>query len=65
VRQREARAVEEVMSHASVVLTTNAGAADRHMRNAGDFDVVVIDEAAQARHPSLWAGVPVRHSNER
>ena len=54
VRQREARAVEEVMSHASVVLATNAGAADRHMRNAGDFDVVVIDEAAQALEVSCW-----------
>ncbi|KAK3255793.1 hypothetical protein CYMTET_35045 [Cymbomonas tetramitiformis] len=55
LRKREDQAVKEVMGHARVVLATNTGAADyalKHMEAA--FDLVVIDEAAQALEVSCW-----------
>ena len=38
----------QVFKSCSVVLCTNSGAGSYAMKQAGDFDVAVIDEAAQA-----------------
>ena len=54
VREREQKAVGEIMSGAQVVLCTNAGAALRDVDEAGEFDVCVIDEAAMALEVSCW-----------
>ena len=54
VREREHKAVEQIMGGAQVVLCTNAGAALRDVDAAGDFDVCVIDEAAMALEVSCW-----------
>jgi ATP-dependent RNA/DNA helicase IGHMBP2 len=54
VREREHKAVEQIMGGAQVVLCTNAGAALRDVEAAGDFDVCVIDEAAMALEVSCW-----------
>eukprot|EP00928_Gymnodinium_smaydae_P010815 TRINITY_DN14075_c0_g1_i5.p1 TRINITY_DN14075_c0_g1~~TRINITY_DN14075_c0_g1_i5.p1 ORF type:complete len:1165 (-),score=301.36 TRINITY_DN14075_c0_g1_i5:79-3573(-) len=68
LRQRERRAVAEVLRHTQVVFATCAGAATLHRElrrgggagTAGDsaselwFDVVVIDEAAQALEAACW-----------
>jgi hypothetical protein len=45
--QREDKAIKEMLSTSDVILATNVGAADRSIRDM-TFDVVVIDEAAQA-----------------
>lgn len=63
LRQRERRAVAEVLKHTQVVFATCTGAAvlHREMRRSGaadpkslQFDVVVIDEAAQALEVGCW-----------
>jgi hypothetical protein len=58
VKERSAKAVLEVLSHARVVLGTNIAAGGKLMGNAmkayGPFDTVVIDEAAQALEISCW-----------
>ena len=54
VREREQKAVGEIMGGAQVVLCTNAGAALRDVDEAGEFDVCVIDEAAMALEVSCW-----------
>eukprot|EP00445_Apocalathium_hangoei_P028724 CAMPEP_0203935742 /NCGR_PEP_ID=MMETSP0359-20131031/73440_1 /ASSEMBLY_ACC=CAM_ASM_000338 /TAXON_ID=268821 /ORGANISM="Scrippsiella Hangoei, Strain SHTV-5" /LENGTH=1115 /DNA_ID=CAMNT_0050865629 /DNA_START=66 /DNA_END=3413 /DNA_ORIENTATION=- len=64
LRQRERRAVAEVLRHTQVVFATCAGAATLHReirKGASDavggsleFDVVIIDEAAQALEVACW-----------
>ncbi|CAK9043567.1 unnamed protein product [Durusdinium trenchii] len=62
LRQRERRAVAEVLKHTQVVFATCTGAATLHreLRRSGVdsggavFDVVVIDEAAQALEVGCW-----------
>eukprot|EP00929_Paragymnodinium_shiwhaense_P010582 TRINITY_DN11534_c0_g2_i7.p1 TRINITY_DN11534_c0_g2~~TRINITY_DN11534_c0_g2_i7.p1 ORF type:complete len:1008 (-),score=307.70 TRINITY_DN11534_c0_g2_i7:199-3222(-) len=62
LRQRERRAVSEVLRKTQVVFATCAGAAALHreIKKGGDdiefveFDVVVIDEAAQALEVACW-----------
>ena len=54
VREREQKAVVEMMTQAAVVLCTNAGAAHHDVDAAGEFDVCVIDEAAMALEVSCW-----------
>jgi superfamily I DNA and/or RNA helicase len=53
-RQRQQRAVGEVLARAAVVATTLTGALGRDVR-ALRYDLAVIDEAAQARPPSYCA----------
>ena len=53
VKQRELRTIEEVIEHAQIVCTTITGAADRYLRDI-KFDLVVIDEAAQALEVACW-----------
>jgi ATP-dependent RNA/DNA helicase IGHMBP2 len=54
LKVREKKAVGEVMAGARLVLATLTGCADRMLRDTEPFDVVVIDEAAQAMEPACW-----------
>jgi ATP-dependent RNA/DNA helicase IGHMBP2 len=53
VRELEERAVRDVLAAAEVILATNVGAGDPVLAEL-DFDLVVIDEAAQALEASCW-----------
>ncbi|KAJ0399921.1 hypothetical protein ATCC90586_000107 [Pythium insidiosum] len=57
LRQREQRVVRELLAHSDVVFATNVGAASKLLRDL-TFDLVVIDEAAQALELSCW--IPMR-----
>lgn len=57
LRTREATAIAQILKRADVVLSTNTGAHDDGpLRNlpVGHFDLVVIDECAQALESSCW-----------
>eukprot|EP00956_Cyclotella_meneghiniana_P038025 scaffold147867_cov49-Cyclotella_meneghiniana.AAC.1 len=61
IRQREEKVVGEILRHANVVLATNVGAAGSVFKRMVDikgepisFDLVIIDEAAQALEASCW-----------
>lgn len=54
MKKKERETVKEVLSSAQVVLATNIGAADPLIRSLNSFDLVIIDEAAQAIEPSCW-----------
>ena len=55
VRTREEKVVRELVSSAQVVLATTVGAANRVLEKVENgFDLVVIDEAAQALEASCW-----------
>ena len=61
IRSREEKIVGQILKDANVVLTTNVGAAssvfNRMVDSRGDpipFDMVIIDEAAQALEASCW-----------
>jgi ATP-dependent RNA/DNA helicase IGHMBP2 len=55
VKSREEKVVKDLVAQAQVVLATNVGAANRILdRVEGGFDLVVIDEAAQALEASCW-----------
>lgn len=53
-RAREGGVVKEVLARAKVVLCTLHGAGNRMLRDEAEFDVIVIDEAAQAVEPACW-----------
>ncbi|KAJ8762739.1 hypothetical protein K2173_012231 [Erythroxylum novogranatense] len=53
-KKKEKETVKEVLSSTHVVLATNTGAADPLIRRLDTFDLVVVDEAAQAIEPSCW-----------
>ncbi|GAA5977517.1 hypothetical protein JCM10908_005000 [Rhodotorula pacifica] len=55
-RKRQGGVVTEVVSKAKVVLATTHGAGGRSL-DRFEFDVVIIDEAAQATEPACW--IPV------
>lgn len=58
--ERQRRSVRDVLIGAQVVLCTNTGAADRALGCLPDdfaFDLVVIDEAAQALEASCWVAL--------
>lgn len=55
-RKRQERAVEEVLKGAQVVCTTLTGVGQRQLERLA-FDVVAIDEAAQALEPACWAAL--------
>ena len=61
IRSREEKVVGQILRDANVVMATNVGAAssvlNRNVDNRGDpipFDLVIIDEAAQALEASCW-----------
>ena len=53
VREFEKFAVAQVLDGADVILTTTVGAADP-LLGRRDFDLVIVDEAAQALEASAW-----------
>jgi ATP-dependent RNA/DNA helicase IGHMBP2 len=53
IKAREQKVVKDLIQEAQVVLATNVGAAN-YMLNSVEFDLVVIDEAAQALEASCW-----------
>ncbi|KAI7802486.1 DNA-binding protein SMUBP-2 [Triplophysa rosa] len=57
LRSREETAITQILKRADVILATNTGAADngplKHLPN-DHFDMVVIDECAQALESSCW-----------
>ncbi|EQC42390.1 hypothetical protein, variant [Saprolegnia diclina VS20] len=53
IRDRERKVVREIVEHSDVLFATNAGAATKLLANLV-FDVVIIDEAAQALEASCW-----------
>ena len=58
--QRQRKSVCDLLQHSQVVLCTNTGAADRALSCLPDehaFDLVVIDEAAQALEASCWVAL--------
>ncbi|KAM0934029.1 putative hydrolase [Dioscorea sansibarensis] len=57
LKKKEKETIKEVLSSAQVILSTNTGAADPLIRRLESFDLVIIDEAAQAIEPSCW--IPV------
>ncbi len=60
IRQREDKVMQSLIANAQVVLSTNVGAAssilDRYEKSSfgKPFDLVIIDEAAQALEASCW-----------
>lgn len=56
-RQRQERAITSVLTSASVVCATLTGVGVRYIESLPDFDVVIIDEAAQALEPACWAAL--------
>jgi len=52
-RQRQQQAVADVIKDSAVILTTLTGALTRQLRDT-TFDVVIIDEAAQALEIACW-----------
>ena len=60
LNQRQRKSVTDLLQHAQVVLCTNTGAADRALGCLPvdfAFDLVVIDEAAQALEASCWVAL--------
>lgn len=52
-RKRQQLAVTDVIKNSDVVLTTLTGAFSRKLENSS-FDLVIIDEAAQALEVACW-----------
>ncbi|GKY95692.1 hypothetical protein MPSEU_000530100 [Mayamaea pseudoterrestris] len=53
LRTREEKVVQELLNNAQVVLATCVGASNRLLRDQ-KFDLVIIDEAAQALETECW-----------
>ena len=60
IKVREEKVVKELLHSRNVVLCTNIGAASRLLDEV-NFDLVVIDEAAQALEASCW--IPMLHGS--
>ncbi|MCO5594805.1 hypothetical protein L7F22_048839 [Adiantum nelumboides] len=55
-RQRQQQAVADVIKDASVVLTTLTGSLSYQLQDV-NFDIVIIDEAAQALEVACWMAI--------
>ena len=53
-RKTRAKAEREVLANADVVLATATGAGAENIQKLPAFDVLVLDEAAQATEPAAW-----------
>lgn len=57
MREREEKALKQILQNAEVILSTNVSASDdgpmKHLPR-DHFDLVVIDEAAQALEAACW-----------
>lgn len=53
LQEREQKTIDDIIRDCDVIFCTNSGAADRMIRDI-QFDVVIIDEAAQAQEASCW-----------
>ncbi|ETN14479.1 hypothetical protein PPTG_07525 [Phytophthora nicotianae INRA-310] len=53
IRTREQKVVGDIVRHSNVVFATNVGAASKLLKDV-TFDLVIIDEAAQALEASCW-----------
>jgi ATP-dependent RNA/DNA helicase IGHMBP2 len=60
IRTREEKVLRELIESRHVILATNVGAANRVLNDVS-FDLVVIDEAAQALEASCW--IPALRGN--
>ncbi len=56
-KQRQQKAINAVLNNASVICATLTGVGSRQLEKLPPFDVVVIDEAAQALEPACWAAI--------
>lgn len=56
-RARQEKALKNVLQSAQVVCATLTGVGVRHIAELPSFDIVVIDEAAQALEPACWAAL--------
>ena len=56
IREREEKVISSILGNAQIVLATNVGAASSMLDRYGKlpFDIVIIDEAAQALEASCW-----------
>ena len=58
MRQREEKVVDGLITNAQIVLSTNVGASssilDKFQKSSKAFDLVIIDEAAQALEATCW-----------
>ena len=55
-RQRQKQAVSDVLKNSDVILTTLTGALSRQI-DGMVFDLVIIDEAAQALEVACWIAI--------
>ena len=53
VRMRENKVVKTILDGSDVIFSTTVGAASRVLKEQS-FDIVIIDEAAQALEASCW-----------
>ena len=53
LKEREKKNVTEILKSANIILATNVGASMKKLTDL-TFDVVIIDEAAQALEASCW-----------
>lgn len=59
MKQFQKKAIKEILDQNDVILSTTTMANDKVIRQyvesiGGAFDIVVIDECAQATEPSCW-----------
>ena len=53
-RKTRAKAEREILANADVVLATTVGAGAENIQKLPAFDLLVLDEAAQATEPAAW-----------